>query len=279
MTTAHRSASILVASVLALGIIAGFAFAHDMGGMDMGGSSSQDDSPNQMGRHMAMGPHMKMTDLRPATPEDTKRAEEILTTLRQSLEKYQDYKVATQDGYQPFLPTIPQEVYHFTNYSDVALEYQHRFDITKPGSLLYTRKGMGGNYKLVGVMYSAPKSMTPSELDEIVPLGIGRWHQHVNICLPQGVTLSDMIDGNVGMQNPHVAAMFRDGSGAQVPRWAVQRYGFMADPRFGFTGSIADQPSCEAAKGDFYPVAFGWMIHVYPFAGDDLKVAFGTDVP
>ena len=25
--------------------------------------------------------------------------------------------------------------------------------------------------------------------------------------------------------------------------------------------------------------AFGWMVHVYPFNGDDLKVAFGMAVP
>ncbi len=25
--------------------------------------------------------------------------------------------------------------------------------------------------------------------------------------------------------------------------------------------------------------AFGWMVHVYPFNGDDLKVAFGMTVP
>jgi len=58
-----------------------------------------------------------------------------------------------------------------------------------------------------------------------------------------------------------------------------RRLGFLADGRFGFTGKIADAAECEAAGGHFLKQAFGWMVHVYPFNGDDLKVAFGTSVP
>jgi hypothetical protein len=53
----------------------------------------------------------------------------------------------------------------------------------------------------------------------------------------------------------------------------------MADGRFGFTGKIADPTECEAAGGHFLKQAFGWMVHVYPFNGDDLKVAYGMSVP
>ena len=59
----------------------------------------------------------------------------------------------------------------------------------------------------------------------------------------------------------------------------VRNLGFLADGRFGFEGKIADRDSCVAAGGHFLPQAFGWMVHVYPFAGDDLKVAYGTSVP
>jgi hypothetical protein len=53
----------------------------------------------------------------------------------------------------------------------------------------------------------------------------------------------------------------------------------MADGRFGFEGKIHDSASCESAGGSFIPLAFGWMVHVYPFQGDDLKVAYGMNVP
>jgi hypothetical protein len=57
-----------------------------------------------------------------------------------------------------------------------------------------------------------------------------------------------------------------------------QRLGFFADGRFEFTGKIADTSECEAA-GHFLKHAFGWMVHVYPFNGNDLRVAFGMGVP
>jgi hypothetical protein len=68
---------------------------------------------------------------------------------------------------------------------------------------------------------------------------------------------------------------------SQNPRAeAINRqFGVFADGRFGFVGKIADEAQCNAAGGNFIKQAFGWMIHVYPFAGDDLKVAFSTDVP
>jgi hypothetical protein len=57
------------------------------------------------------------------------------------------------------------------------------------------------------------------------------------------------------------------------------RVGYLADPRFGFTGTISNQADCEAAGGNFHKQIFGWMIHVYPFASDDLKVAFSLEAP
>src|SRR5690242_13121936 len=68
-------------------------------------------------KHLDMGSHMKMTHLRPVEAGDVKRADEIVKTARQVLEHYRDYKVAEKDGYQIFLPNVPQPMYHFTNYS------------------------------------------------------------------------------------------------------------------------------------------------------------------
>ena len=55
--------------------------------------------------------------------------------------------------------------------------------------------------------------------------------------------------------------------------------GYLADPRFGFTGTISNQADCEAADGNFHKQIFGWMIHVYPFTSEDLKVAFSLAAP
>ena len=49
-------------------------------------------------------------------PGDNRRAEEIVENLGKSISKYKDYRVAIADGYQTFLPKVPQQQYHFTNY-------------------------------------------------------------------------------------------------------------------------------------------------------------------
>lgn len=252
------------------------AVAHDMDGMDMGNDSagsgdSSSGSVGGMGKHMDMGAHMTMTRLRPPTPADTARAEVIMQTMRDQLAKYQDYKVAEADGYLPYMETVPQDVYHFTSKQQTQAEYLGDPDLKRPGSLLYEKKTFGG-YKLVGAMYSAPPTYTPEQLDRIIPLGLTRWHEHTNICLPPGITEDDVMNGRI-TPRPNVAAM---GTG----RHTDPRVGYFVDQRFGFTGTISEAGACEAVGGNFHPLIFGWMVHVYPFAGtDDLKVAFGMDAP
>ena len=146
-----------------------------------------------------------------------------------------------------------------------------------PGSLLYVKQS-GGDYALVGAMYSAPADYTQEQLDALIPLSVARWHTHVNICLPDGITLGDLMRGDVAGTHPDEPGMIPVASSAYAP--AINRQlGFLADGRFGFTGKIADSAECEAAGGHFLKQAFGWMVHVYPFSGDDLAVAFGMRVP
>lgn len=258
------TASFAIAAALAL-TMAPRVIAHDMGAM------------GQMGAHMSMGPHMVMTEQRSPTDADLQRAREVMRILRESIEPYRDNRRAVADGYVPFLPTIPQEVYHFTNYRLAVREYTEPFDAAQPGSLLYTRNA-AGEYRLVGAMYSAAPQLTPADLDERVPLSVARWHAHTNICLPKDITLRDLIRGNIGAGGPPMPGMV-DAGGSPIAVSLNQRLGVFADGRFGFTGKIADQPDCEAAGGHFIKQAWGWMVHVYPFSGDDLKIAFGTDVP
>ena len=77
--------------------------------------------------------HMHMTAMRPETPEDARRAKEIVTQLRAGIEKYKDYHVALNDGYKIFLPNLPQPEYHFTNYVNGFLE-AFKFDPARQSS-------------------------------------------------------------------------------------------------------------------------------------------------
>lgn len=184
--------------------------------------------------HLHMDAHMRMTELRPPAAGDAKKAAEIAGTLRASVEKYRDYHAAIQAGYRPFLPNVKMPTYHFTNYW-YGLLGAFSFDPARATSLLY-RKTPGG-YELIGAMYTAPKRFSEDQLNQRVPLSVARWHQHVNICLPP---------------RDHT-------SGAD---WT----------KFGPLGSIATEDACRAADGRWFPVIFGWMVHVYPFESDPAKV-------
>jgi hypothetical protein len=155
--------------------------------MPMGGGDKDADSDtsahvmNSMEGHMDMGPHMKMTALRQPKPGDTARAREIADEARKASEKYTDYHSALADGYKIFHPEVPQKMYHFTNYG-YAMEAAFRFNFEHPTSLLYEKHG--DDYKLIGVMYTAPKRFTETQLDERIPLSVAQWHEHVNFCAP-----------------------------------------------------------------------------------------------
>lgn len=180
-------------------------------------------------RHMEMNPHMKMTERRPTRAGDQQRADEILQTARKTLEKYSDYKAALKDGFQIFLPQVPQKMYHFTNYW-YGLEAEYRFNPEHPTSLLYEKRG--DSYQLVGVMYTAPAQSTEDALNDRIPLSVAQWHEHVNFCFPPPERQKEM---------------------------------FVPNPRFGMAGSITTKEECDKAGGKFLPRLFGWMVHIYPF--------------
>ena len=198
----------------------------DMPGMTDGGSGAM---RSMQDRHMDMGPHMKMTTVRPLQPGDQQKADEIVQAARAAAEHYADYRVALDEGYKIFLPNVPQKQYHFTNYRNAFYARNH-FDASRSTSLLYEKQGDG--YKLIGVMYTAKKGASEDELNARVPLSIAQWHAHVNFCMP--------------------------------PRDRKQE-AMVKDSKFGFAGSITTQEACDAAGGKFYPQIFGWMVHVYPF--------------
>jgi len=183
---------------------------------------------------MSANPHMFMTELAPKQPGDDRRAQEIVDILSKSIAKYKDYKAALADGYQIFMPKVPQSIYHFTNYRN-AVTAAFIFNPGHPTSLLYKKSGDG--YELVGAMFTAPKTATEQQLNDRVPLSVARWHEHVNFCMPPRGTPPAQVD------------------------WK----------KFG-AGSIATEDACAAAGGRFVKQIFGWMVHVYPFQQDPTQV-------
>src|SRR5205823_12953604 len=137
----------------------------------------------QRSRHafLDMGPHMKMTTLRDLKPGDQEKADQVLEAARSSAEKYKDYRAALADGYKIFLPNLPQKQYHFTNYW-YGFEAGTHFNPDHPTSLIYEKHG--DDYKLIGVMYTAPKNSNEDELNSRIPLSIAQWHAHINMCMP-----------------------------------------------------------------------------------------------
>ncbi len=210
---------------------------HDMGNMPgMSGMDHGAMGAMGMSGHMgAMSLHMAWSHTRPETDADRKRAEQIVATLKKSLAKYQDYHVAEQAGYKPFHPEFKQRMVHFTR-NWYAIKAAFAFNPTEPTSLLY-RPLPNGGYELIGAMYTAPRRISEEKLDERVPLSVARWHQHVNLCFPPKDQMA-------------------------TADWT----------KFGFNGTIATKEACDAAGGRFYPVIFGWMVHVYPWQADQAKI-------
>ena len=184
-----------------------------------------------------MAGHMYMTAPRSKQPGDQDKADAVAAAAKQAMEPYRDYRKALADGYEIFLPEVPQSQYHFTK-AIYGLEARRHFDASKPTSLLYKKTADGG-YQLVGAMYTDRVDATEEEINDRIPLSVARWHQHVNFC--------------------------------KAPAGHKAEY-FGPDAKYGLLGSINTQEACEAAGGTFYPHIFGWMVHVYPYEKDPKSV-------
>ncbi len=214
---------------------------HDLSQMPAHDSGEDSDASmhamhSMEGHHMDMGPHMKMTTLRPPQPGDAAKAQQVVEAARGVMEKYKDYHVALDANFKIFHPELPQKMYHFTNYR-YAFEAARDFNPEHPTSLLYEKNSDG--YRLVGVMYTAPKRFTEDNLNQRIPLSVAQWHEHVNFCrAPEGRKLESL--------GPN--------------------------PKFGLHGSIDTKEECDAAGGKFYPIVFNWMVHLYPLEKDSAQM-------
>jgi hypothetical protein len=242
---AAAAAPALAANVGEMGAMGAMDMSNDKGGA-MPMSPGDTDAMSSMGMHDShmgggdmtnMAHHMKWTDLRPANPADSARAAELVATLKTALAKYQDYHAAEAAGFKPFHPELKQQkVVHFTKWW-YGLKAHFEFNPAEPTSLLYERTA-GGGYKLIGAMYTAPGAWTPDELNARVPLSVARWHQHIDLCIP------------------------KKGADRAAIDWT----------RFGPNGAIVTRAECDAAGGRFFPVLFGWMVHVYPWETNPQEV-------
>ena len=202
-------------------------------------AATVDDGMAHMPEHMSG--HMHMTTLRSLKPGDQQKADAIVAAAKAAMAPYQDYRKALADGFEIFLPNIPQPQYHFTKLENGRAAWSN-FDPLKPTSLLY-KKTPDGGYRLVGAMYTARVTANEEQLNERIPLSIARWHQHVNFC--------------------------------KAPPDQKAAY-FGPNAKFGLLGSINTQEACDAAGGKFLPHVFGWMVHVYPYETDP-KSVWSTD--
>lgn len=225
-----RGAVFCLAAGLAAGLMAGSA-------RGQGSTPSSGEAMSHMAGMAHMEGHMTMTSLRPVQAGDRARADAVAAAAKEAMAPYEDYRKALADGYEIFLPKIPQHIYHFTK-AEYGWQARSSFDPSKPTSLLYKKIADGG-YKLVGAMYTDRKGASEEELNERVPLSVARWHEHTNFC----------------------KAPVGEGAGYFGP-----------DARFGLLGSITTKDGCDAAGGTFFPVVFGWMVHVYPYETDATKV-------
>ena len=157
------------------------AHADDDGDGHLHEHQTQETVTSMSGSHEHLGPHFNWTGLRRSNPADQEKAAAIVRELRRTLAPYRDYRVAIKDGFEPFLPNVQQEHYHFTS-KWRGFKAAFRFNPAEPTSLLYRKTADG--YELEGAMYTAPKRANETDLNGRIPLSVGQWHAHVNICLP-----------------------------------------------------------------------------------------------
>jgi hypothetical protein len=194
--------------------------------------------------------HMRMGPTRTATAADSARAAAIVLAARAALSQYVDVKVAERDGYYRNLPWLDdQPIYHYNRLQNFSAAQQGAFDPTKPVSLLYKKDGRG-QLRLFGAMYATRELAASEDLDALLPISMAHWHEHVNLCYPGRNAARD------GPQKVDAGMVF------------LVKLFF----------SITSARECETAGGRFVPVEFGWMAHVYMFAGsDDPKVIWDAD--
>jgi hypothetical protein len=142
----------------------------------------------------------------PAAPAITyaelRHTADQLATAREATIKYQDVRVAEQDGYRPIGPYVPGMGLHY-----VSSRRPRSFSITQPPILLYERDASATNgLRLTGVSYLliAPADADGQPADPPFPKALARWHKHNNVCvLPDNSATVDLTSSQCASKGGH----------------------------------------------------------------------------
>ena len=138
--------------------------------------------------------------------EELKNTVAILERTRQATTKYQDVRVARQDGYEAIGPDVPGMGIHFVHTND----HSSAFNAEQPPILLYeSDPSVPGGYALVGVSYLLVALEGPDgqPLNSPFPKSLATWHRHQNICvLPDRSTSTRLSEAQCREQNGRFTA-------------------------------------------------------------------------
>lgn len=142
----------------------------------------------------------------PVSYAELKDTVAILDRARKATEKYQDVRLAREDGYQATGPDVPGMGIHFVRTNRHSLA----FDAEQPPILLYENNAsVPGGYSLVGVSYllAAPEGPDGQPLNSPFPKSLAAWHRHENICvLPDRSTNMQLTEKQCTERNGHFSA-------------------------------------------------------------------------
>jgi hypothetical protein len=174
---------------------------------------------------MTDGPlEMQMTPLSSHVPTraELARLTWLVHQALAAMARYRDPRVAQRDGYgtAPGL-FVPTQGAHYRNATYAGAAASGQFDPAHPPFLVYNTAH--GHAVLSGSVYVMPADATPRQLATIVPLALGSWHQHINLCVVGGPGVLDWQ--------------------AILP--------------------IHDPQACRARPGTSFLARTGWMIHLW----------------
>jgi len=130
----------------------------------------------------------------------------VLDRTRQATAKYQDVRVAENEGYQAIGHDVPGMRIHFV----LTNSHSQEFNPEQPPILLYEMNPSApGGYSLVGVSYLlvAPEGPDGQPVRSPFPKSLAAWHRHENICvLPDRSTRTQLSEKECQEQNGHFTA-------------------------------------------------------------------------
>jgi len=128
-------------------------------------------------------PQLRMTMLQPASRDDSLRVAQVVAIARAATARFVDPAMARANGFVDASPAGDRSFRHLVDWSQMS---GAMFDPARPAALLYSTR-----WQLLGVMYMAPADAPLDTLNARLPLGLVRWHQHVNWCVGAPRDLAD----------------------------------------------------------------------------------------